>query len=937
VSGRRRLRLRDRASVLVLAVAVAITGLLSEVFATASLSREALVSATDDRAAQVGLDEYTLAIAGERGALQAYLLTRDPGRLDEYRAAAALRGGREAALRGQAARAGVDPGPLVAAAGGWQRWADGVAATRPAAVMPSELERGDGLFAAVQARESRLWVVLDRAASSSVAAGRDRWALLALATPALGCLLLALLLLLWWHVARSILRPVDRLAETARAISRGEGSEIPGLAREDELGQLAQALAAWRNESAHRLDLANAVAAEKVRQVRMLEQFNEAATAISGVLEPQALGRILVDRVGVLLGGAGAILVASGQDGRQEVVAAGAPDGAADDLPAVGSDLVAECLRLGAPIVVDDYAASPFATPRGLELGVRGAVAAPLTTGDRWTGVLAAFVRDEARPGARDLQVLALLAAQATPALEAARLHSELLRAHEELTRTNEELGLASRHKSDFLASMSHELRTPLNAILGFSELLLDRGETVDPLKRVNFLRHIHNNGKHLLSLINDILDLAKVEAGQTELHIATLDLAGVVAGVLSTIEPLAAKSGIELASHCTGPLLLAADEHKVRQMLLNLVSNAIKFTPAGGRVAVEAMREEGRVVLSVSDTGIGIAPDDQEHIFEEFWQVAGVAGVAAGRGTGLGLALTRRLAELHGGRVWVRSEPDRGSCFFLELPTGMTSDQLVEATQPRDGLLVLVIEDDPGAAALLVDTLRRDGYRTEVLADGRDAVGLAAHLQPFAITLDILLPGADGWEVLRALKSSERTRRIPLIVVSVADERPRALALGADDYILKPFDRRGLREAIARMRPAETRLVRVLAIDDDPFVLDGLRRQLEPDFVLLGAERGAQGVELARRARPDVVLLDLVMPDLTGFDVLAALKDDPVTQPIPVVVMTASTLTGGEKQRLTGRAEAILVKGEEGGVELLRHLHRLRRRLTGRWAAGPR
>jgi signal transduction histidine kinase/DNA-binding response OmpR family regulator/HAMP domain-containing protein len=930
VSGRRRVRLRDRASVLVLAVAVAVGGLLSEVVATASLGREAVIGAADDRAAQLGLDEYGLAIAAERGAVQAYLLTRDPGRLRDYRAAAALRARREAVLRDQAGTAGVDPRPLAAAVGDWQAWADGVAA--PAAVAPSELERGDALFGAVQAGEARLRAALDRAVASSAAAARDRWAALAVVTPALGCLLLALLLLLWWHVVRSILRPVDRLAETARAISRGERSEIPGLAREDELGQLARALAAWRQESAHRLDLANTVAGEKVRQVRTLEQLNDAATAISGVLEPEALGSILVERAAVLLGGAGVVLVASGRDGRQEVVAAAGGDGAAADLAAGAKDLVAECLRVGTAVVVDDYAASPFATPPGVGLGVRGAAAVPLATGDRRRGVLAALVRHEARPGPRDLQVLALLAAQATPALEAARLHSELVRAHEELTRTNEQLGLASRHKSDFLASMSHELRTPLNAILGFSELLLDRGEgTVDPLKRVNFLRHIHNNGKHLLSLINDILDLAKVEAGQTKLRVTTLDVAGVVAGVLSTVEPLAAKSAIELVSACPAPLLLAADEHKLRQMLLNLVSNAIKFTPAGGRVTVAAAREAGRVVLSVADTGIGIAADDQEHIFEEFWQVAGVSGVIDRRGTGLGLALTRRLAELHGGRVWVQSEVDRGSCFSLELPAGTTGEQLVEATQPRDGLLVLVIEDDPVAAALLADTLRRDGYRTEVLASGRDAVEQAAHLQPFAITLDILLPGADGWDVLRALKSSERTRRIPLIVVSVADERPRALALGADDYILKPFDRRGLREAIARLRPAESRPVRVLAIDDDPLVLDGLRRQLEPDFVVLAAGGGAHGVDLVRRARPDVVLLDLVMPDLTGFDVLAALKDDPLTQPIPVVVMTASALTGGEKRRLTGRAEAILVKGEDGGVELLHHLHRLRQRLTGR------
>jgi signal transduction histidine kinase/ActR/RegA family two-component response regulator len=429
--------------------------------------------------------------------------------------------------------------------------------------------------------------------------------------------------------------------------------------------------------------------------------------------------------------------------------------------------------------------------------------AVPLAISDRRTGMLTAFTRGERRLGEHDLRILTLLAAQTAPALEAARLHTELVRAHEELKGANEQLALASRHKSDFLANMSHELRTPLNAILGFSELVLDYGDRpIDPVKRTNYVRHINNSGKHLLNLINDILDLAKVEAGQMVMRPAPIDLAAVISSVRSTMEPLATKNGIELLADCPELLPLEADEDKVRQILLNLLSNAVKFTLEGGRVTVKAWREAGRLLVCVADTGIGIAKGDQERIFGEFQQLD-TGGGPRRQGTGLGLALTRRLAELHGGRVWVESELGEGSRFYVELPAGMAHEQLVAAGQPAKGLLVLLIEDDVGAAALLVDMLRREGYRTKVVRDGRRAAREAARLQPLAITLDVMLPGADGWEVLRVLKSSERTRHIPLVMVSVMDERSRGMALGADDYLVKPVDRAALLAAIDRFRLA--------------------------------------------------------------------------------------------------------------------------------------
>jgi len=271
------------------------------------------------------------------------------------------------------------------------------------------------------------------------------------------------------------------------------------------------------------------------------------------------------------------------------------------------------------------------------------------------------------------------------------------------------------------------------------------------------------------------------------------------VATAVSTVEPLAAKNRVVLSHDCPTELVIDADEDKVRQILLNLLSNAIKFTGEGGRVEVLARHEAGRVLLCVVDSGIGIAPEDQERIFEEFEQVD--TGEHRRQGTGLGLALSRRLVELHGGRVSVESEPGVGSRFTVELPDSAADEHLVGASQPADGHLVLVVEEDAGAAALLVDALRRDGYRTAVARDGRLAADEAARLQPFAITLDVHMPSFDGWAVLRAIKSSERTRHIPLVVVSVIDERSPALALGADDYLVKPVDREALRATIARFR----------------------------------------------------------------------------------------------------------------------------------------
>jgi signal transduction histidine kinase/CheY-like chemotaxis protein/HAMP domain-containing protein len=794
------LRLREKASTLVFSVAVVIGMLVALIVILEHLDRGALVTAETARTTQVSLNRFTLALDDQRIAASSYLLTRDPQALSQYQAARGETAGDERQLVALAAPDQVDVTPLRAAAANWQAWADTAVSTTAGPPLGSEIDRGSRLFGVLEHQERQLDRLLDTAATQAVSDAGLRSTFLGTITPAVGFVLLGLLLFLGGLVIRSMLRPINQLAETARAISRGEAPDIPALGRDDELGQLARALAAWREEAAHRLGLANTVTAEKEQQSRTLELLHQAATATSGVLEPALLGHILVGQVGELLGGAESALTwqHTGRAALKILVKAGSAPGPED--PLIPDGAISEALEPGEPLLVEDYQAWSSASGSGLRSGIQSMAAVPLTIRGRRSGVLAAFTRGERRLDQHDLRVLALLAAQAAPALEAARLHAELLRAHQDLTSTNEKLALASSHKSDFVAGMSHELRTPLNAILGFSELLLDSDDhAIDPARRASFLRHIHNGGKHLLNLINDMLDLSKVEAGQMELRETIFDLAVSVSYALATMSPLADKGGIELRSSCPETLPIRADEEKVGQVLLNLLANAVKFTPEGGRVTVEVREEPDRLVICVADTGIGIAKEDHERIFEEFQQLTAPGGPQP-RGTGLGLTLTRRLVELHGGEIWVDSEPGKGSRFSVSLPA-----RLVEARaaidQPAEGPLVLVIEDNASAAALLVDMLRRDGYRTSVLCEGRRGAEEAARLQPLAITLDIQLPDMHGWDVLRALKSSPRTRDIPLIVVSVIDDRSRGVALGADEHLVKPVDRAALLAAVRRFR----------------------------------------------------------------------------------------------------------------------------------------
>jgi PAS domain S-box-containing protein len=530
------------------------------------------------------------------------------------------------------------------------------------------------------------------------------------------------------------------------------------------------------------------------------------------------------------------------------------------------------------------------------------------------------------------------------PILDAAGEPVFLLGISEDITETKkvlealrlarEEADRANRAKTQFLASMSHELRTPLNAILGFSELLADdsTGRFDEATKR-RFLSQIHGSGQHLLELINDILDLSKVEAGQMELHLRPVDVGKVIDEVRATVEPLARSKAITLTTEPIGELQLTADAAKFRQMLLNLVSNAIKFTPNGGRVGIEARRVKSWVEIAVSDTGIGIAAEDMGHLFTEFHQLDG-GPARQQEGTGLGLALTKRFAELHGGQVTVKSRAGKGSTFTLRLPGGRTAREskavasgAVAAGDPSLPM-VLVVDDSPAAAEILGRHLKAGGFRMELARTGLEALIKARDLQPAAITLDILLPEIDGWEVLSRLKADPATRNIPVVVVSVVDDPALGRALGAIDYFVKPVDGKALLSRLSEYTfaaDAESAPVRVLVVDDEQPNLDLLEGLLKPaGFDVLTADGGQKGIDKARSEMPNLVLLDLMMPEVSGFDVVENLRADEATRSIPIMVLTAKMLTEADKSMLNGQVAAIFQRSSVAGPELTDWLRRI-------------
>ncbi len=544
-------------------------------------------------------------------------------------------------------------------------------------------------------------------------------------------------------------------------------------------------------------------------------------------------------------------------------------------------------------------------------------------------------IRELARDKSRQLEELKRLTA--TLDRQARELADAHLRSQE-----------ASLAKSQFLANMSHELRTPLNSIIGFSEILGEKLSDQLEARHVKFLKNILDSGRHLLGLINDILDLSKIEAGKMELSLEKMSLADVAHGVRSVMLGVVGSRGIELVVEVEEDLPpIIADGPKVKQVLYNLVSNAIKFSPDGSQVRIVARDVAANasglampaVEISVADQGIGIAPEEQRLIFEEFRQVDGEVTRTYG-GTGLGLTLVRRFVEMHGGTVGVDSAPGRGSTFCVCLPVDASQVMLTPAAAPArhpsvpaaDRPVVLVVEDDEPFYRALAADLEAAGYRPRWAHHGEQALRLAADLQPAAITLDLALPGIDGWEVLKALKSDPRVAQIPVIIVSLLENHELGFALGAEDYFLKPLERRHFLSRLKGLlgeaeRPSKPALI----IDDDPQVHQLLEEELEQaGYEVLAAHDGRHGLELAAARRPAIIVLDLMMPEMNGFEVAATLRDDPTTAGIPIVVLTAKELTTQDRQRLHGKIQGVLAKAPMDRHLIVRSIQEI----ESRWAS---
>ena len=514
---------------------------------------------------------------------------------------------------------------------------------------------------------------------------------------------------------------------------------------------------------------------------------------------------------------------------------------------------------------------------------------------------------------------------------------TELSQQNIELEYRRQQVEEANRLKSQFLSNMSHELRTPLNSVNALSRVLISQaGERLSPEEN-GYLEIIERNGKHLLSLINDILDLSKIEAGRMDLHITRFSLTATIESVVENLLPLAREKGIAVETKLPESIpLIESDEAKVHQILENIIANAVKYTEKGG-VCISVLQHRTHFEIKVEDTGIGISTKDLSTVFEEFRQADGTT-TRKFEGTGLGLSIAHKAAQLLGGDVKVSSITGQGSVFTVQIPIscdGAIPASLSVAAEPalpdlppdRQGDTILIVDDDPKMRGLLAHALQKAGYSTLTAATGREALELAETRQPLAITLDVIMPDMDGWEVLVRLKENPDTAPIPVVIISVTDDMDTGSALGAVGYITKPVDYQKLIRKIKKIH--NTLPATVMLVDDNE--IDRNQAALcisQAGMRVMAADSGRQCLEMLEANRPDVMVLDLVMPGMDGFELLKAIRANPETADLPVLILTAKNLTPGEKAALEANVSTILIKNHRCTKRLLKDIKTILNRI---------
>jgi PAS domain S-box-containing protein len=568
------------------------------------------------------------------------------------------------------------------------------------------------------------------------------------------------------------------------------------------------------------------------------------------------------------------------------------------------STIIGMVAESGKPRLVEDVSDEPFFEPNPLLPETRSEVAIPLRIGQRTVGVIDihsnqphAFTQD-------DMSVFQSLGDQVAVAIDNARsyeLSQQLIK----------DLREVDKLKSQFLANMSHELRTPLNSIIGFSRVILKGIDGPITEMQQQDLTAIYNSGQHLLGLINDILDLARIEAGKMELNFEEVSLGEMVTSVLSTAKGLVKEKPIQLIQHIPNNMpTIRGDTMRVRQIFINLLSNASKFTDEGA-ITVETMVQRSptgkmEAVINVIDTGPGISLEDQEKLFKAFSQVDGSATRKTG-GSGLGLSICANLVQLHGGRIGVHSEADRGSTFWFTLP--LYNQPLTEI--PPGKKVILAIDDDPQVTSLYERYLNPQGYFVLPVSDPSKAKQRILEVRPFAITLDIMMPGTDGWALLTDLKSDPATRDYPVIVCSILEQADRGFSLGAVDYLVKPILEEDLVHALGRLNK-DGSIREILVIDDDPDDLRLMEKILNDHggYKPILAEGGRKGWEAIHAKRPDAIILDIFMPEMDGFAILEKMRENAALSEIPVLVVSGGGLTNEQHQQLSDLGKRLITKG---------------------------